>query len=84
MKEISKKYRRKVLSKLDHINKISKEHQELVLERLKKIKENPDRVSNWDEVSKTLKPFDAKKFNGVLKVNEDALVIQKRLRDEWN
>jgi len=30
------------------------------------------------------KGFDAKKFCGVLKVDEDALVIQKRLRDEWN
>jgi len=34
---------------------------------------------------KTLKKkFDAKKFCGVLKVDEDALTIQKRLRDEWN
>lgn len=30
------------------------------------------------------KPFDAKKFIGILKVDEDGLVIQKRLRDEWN
>jgi hypothetical protein len=30
------------------------------------------------------KKFDAKKFCGVLKVNEDALTIQHRLRDEWN
>lgn len=30
------------------------------------------------------KGFDAKKFCGALKVDEDALVIQKRLRDEWN
>lgn len=30
------------------------------------------------------KKFDAKKFCGVLKVDEDALIIQKRLRDEWN
>lgn len=30
------------------------------------------------------KGFDAKKFCGALKFNEDALVIQKRLRDEWN
>jgi hypothetical protein len=33
---------------------------------------------------KNKKSFDAKKFCGTLKVNEDALVIQKRLRDEWN
>lgn len=29
------------------------------------------------------KGFDAKKFCGVLKLEEDALAIQKRLRDEW-
>ncbi len=28
--------------------------------------------------------FDAKKFCGAWKVEEDALVIQQRLRDEWN
>ncbi len=27
--------------------------------------------------------FNAKKFNGVLKLNEDPLTIQKKLRDEW-
>jgi len=32
----------------------------------------------------TKKGFDAKKFCGVLRVEEDALVIQQRLRDEWN
>ena len=32
----------------------------------------------------TKKKFDAKRFCGALKVDEDALVIQKRLRDEWN
>ena len=30
------------------------------------------------------KGFDAKKFCGILKVEEDALAIQKRLRDEWD
>jgi hypothetical protein len=30
------------------------------------------------------KGFDAKKFCGILKAEEDALAIQKRLRDEWN
>jgi len=32
----------------------------------------------------TKKGFDAKKFCGVLKVDEDPLVIQQRLRDEWS
>ena len=27
--------------------------------------------------------FDAKKYNGILKLKEDPLVIQKKLRDEW-
>ena len=30
------------------------------------------------------KKFDAKKFCGAIKVEEDALVIQKHLRNEWN
>lgn len=29
------------------------------------------------------KGFEAHKFCGVLKINEDALTIQRRLRDEW-
>lgn len=29
------------------------------------------------------KGFDAYKFCGTVKFNEDAMVIQKRLRDEW-
>lgn len=27
--------------------------------------------------------FNAKKFNGAVKLNEDPLKIQKRLRDDW-
>jgi uncharacterized protein (UPF0335 family) len=27
--------------------------------------------------------FDAKKYNGVLKLKQDPLTIQKQLRDEW-
>lgn len=27
--------------------------------------------------------FNAKKYNGVLKMQEDPLVIQQQLRDEW-
>jgi hypothetical protein len=29
------------------------------------------------------KKLDAKKYCGVIKLKEDPLVIQKRLRDEW-
>jgi len=27
--------------------------------------------------------FDAKKYNGIMSFNEDALTIQKKLRKEW-
>jgi hypothetical protein len=27
--------------------------------------------------------FNAKKYNGVLKMQEDPLAVQKKLRDEW-
>jgi len=33
---------------------------------------------------KRIKKFDAKNFCGALKVDEDALNIQHRLRNEWN
>jgi hypothetical protein len=33
---------------------IPKEHQELVLSRIEKIKKNPERLLDWDEVSKNL------------------------------
>ncbi|MBP6410712.1 MAG: addiction module protein [Pseudarcicella sp.] len=32
------------------------EHQKLVLDRIQKSKENPSRMLDWDEASKTLKP----------------------------
>jgi hypothetical protein len=35
-------------------NKIPNEHQEIVLERVEKSKTNPERLLDWDEVSKTL------------------------------
>lgn len=28
--------------------------------------------------------FDAKKYNGIIDLKEDALLIQKKLRNEWN
>lgn len=51
----------------------------LVLKDSKDIKKVKEELAN----RQTKKKFDAKKFCGVLKVDEDALVIQKRLRDEW-
>lgn len=32
------------------------EHQKIVLDRIKKSKSNPNRMLDWDEVSKTLNP----------------------------
>ena len=86
MKKKSPKHQNQVLRKLEGINNIPQEHQDFVLDRFRKVKENPERLLNWGKVSKTLtgKSFDAKKFIGVIKVNEGTLVIQKRLGDEWN
>lgn len=35
-------------------NQISIEHQKLVLERIEKSKENPERLLDWDEVCESL------------------------------
>lgn len=35
---------------------ISAEHQKLVLNRIKKAKQKPDTMLDWDDASKTLKP----------------------------
>lgn len=32
---------------------------------------------------KPTKGFNAKKFNGIIKSQDDAMKIQKKLRDEW-
>ena len=52
----------------------------LVLKNSKDIKNVQEKLA----ARQSKKNFDAKKFCGALKVDEDALVIQKRLRDEWN
>jgi len=52
----------------------------LVLKSSKDIKKVKELLAN----RQSKKSFDAKKFCGALRVDEDALVIQKRLRDEWN
>ncbi len=33
---------------------------------------------------RSARPFNALKYCGIIKLREDALAIQKRLRDEWN
>ena len=52
----------------------------LVLKNSKDVKKVKEALSS----RQTQKEFDAKKFCGVLKTDEDGLVIQKKLRDEWN
>jgi hypothetical protein len=52
----------------------------LILKSRKDIKKIKEILS--DRLTK--KPFDAKKFCGILKVDEDGLVIQYRLRNDWN
>jgi hypothetical protein len=52
----------------------------LVLKNSKDIKKVKELLAE----RQSKKDFDAKKFCGTLKVDEDALVIQRRLRDEWN
>ena len=42
------------------------------------------KIKNFLSDRRSKKPFDAKRVVGKLKVNEDALIIQRRLRDEWN
>jgi hypothetical protein len=52
----------------------------LVLKNSKDIKKVKELLVNRQNKKK----FDAKKFCGALKVDEDALVIQHRLRNEWD
>ncbi len=46
-------------------------------------KSNLDKVRKTLSVFKIAKKLDAKKYCGVLRLKEDALTIQKRLRNEW-
>ncbi len=42
-----------------------------------------DKLHKSKSATKTKKVFDAYKHCGVIKLKEDPLVTQKRLRDEW-
>jgi len=63
------------------MKEIPQEHQDLVFARVKEAREHPESMLDWDKISNQLdvknKGFDAKKFNGALKFDEDALTIQK-------
>ena len=56
----------------------------LILKNTKDIGTIKEFLKNRAAYGAVHKAFDAKKFIGVLKVSKDALVIQKRLRNEWN
>jgi hypothetical protein len=88
MKKISKEHRN-LVAKLEKIKEIPRAHQDLVLSRLEKIKGNPERLLDWDEVSNTFafnKSVDRKirlnKIFGAVKLSEDAVTLQRRWRDE--
>jgi hypothetical protein len=36
------------------------------------------------KIEKNKKPFDASKYCGIIKIKEDALKTQKKLRNEWD
>ena len=46
-------------------------------------KEDMERINKKLRHLPSRKKLDAKKYCGVIKLKEDPLVIQKKLRDEW-
>ena len=44
------------LNKEQESLEVPEAHQKLVMERFDKVREDPDRLLDWDEVKKTLKP----------------------------
>ncbi|MBN2743331.1 MAG: addiction module protein [Marinilabiliaceae bacterium] len=43
------------LKKEADVHNIPEEHQRLVIQRFEQVRQNPDRLIDWDEVKKTLK-----------------------------
>ncbi len=57
IKQLSPKEKLKISDAIWESNMdIPGEHQTLVLDRVKKARQNPARLLDWDEASKTLKP----------------------------
>jgi hypothetical protein len=48
-------------------------------ESIEKLKQILDNV-----LSKKKKGIDASKFSGILKIDDDAVDLQKKMRDEWS
>lgn len=46
-------------------------------------KKDIEEIDNILYKDKSKGGFDAKKYNGIMHLNEDPMSIQKRLRDEW-
>jgi uncharacterized protein (UPF0335 family) len=46
-------------------------------------KKEIDQIDKKIYQQKSIKGFDAKKYNGVLKIKDDPLKIQNKLRNEW-
>jgi hypothetical protein len=44
------------LKKESDVYDIPEEHQKLVMERFEQVRQNPERLLDWDEAKKTLKP----------------------------
>nr|WP_294946569.1 hypothetical protein [uncultured Mucilaginibacter sp.] len=46
-------------------------------------KEEIDEIDNILYKQKSKGGFNAKKYNGIIPLKEDAMAIQKKMRDEW-
>lgn len=53
----------------------------IVLKKDESVKEQREKLNSLKTISKGL---DAKKYSGILQVNEDPLKYQKRIRAEWH
>jgi len=40
-------------------------------------------MSKYSKINKPKKPFNAKKYNVLIKLNKDPVEIQREMRDEW-
>ena len=55
IKQLSPQEKAKLKEVLEENEGIPEEHQKLVMERFEKVRQNPDRLLDWDEAKKTLK-----------------------------
>lgn len=55
VKQLSPQEKTKLKEVLDEYVDIPKDHQRLVMNRFEKVRQNPDRLLDWEEAKKTLK-----------------------------